>query len=66
MKLPLSAILLLWQPNFSAFAQQIPGALLPFDLLGLSDGCLAAVNKTITSCPRWLPQHAGSGYCILP
>jgi hypothetical protein len=66
MRLLLSAVLILWQANFSAFAQQISGALLPLDLLDLSDGCLAAVNNTITTCPRWLPKHVDTGYCILP
>ncbi|EUC49055.1 carbohydrate-binding module family 50 protein [Bipolaris oryzae ATCC 44560] len=61
MKFLLSAFLLLWQSYFPAFAQQISGALLPLDLLDLSDGCLAVVNSTITSCPRWLPNHAGTG-----
>ncbi len=45
-------------------AQQIPGALFSFDLLGLSDDCFTVVNSTIVTCPRWLPRHAGIGYTV--
>ncbi|PVI08691.1 carbohydrate-binding module family 50 protein [Periconia macrospinosa] len=43
-----------------SLAQQIPGAPFPTEFLGLSAGCLAAVNQTVSSCPRWLPTHAGT------
>ncbi|KAG6005151.1 hypothetical protein E4U21_000405 [Claviceps maximensis] len=49
--------------------QQFDGYTFPHDLLGLSDGCFAAVNKTISSCPAWLPRYAGiegAGVEILP
>ncbi|KAG6168259.1 hypothetical protein E4U51_002407 [Claviceps purpurea] len=39
--------------------QQFDGYTFPHDLLGLSDGCFATVNKTISSCPAWLPRYAG-------
>ncbi|KAG5951736.1 hypothetical protein E4U53_002385 [Claviceps sorghi] len=39
--------------------QQFDGYTLPHDLLGLSDGCFATVNRTISSCPAWLPRYAG-------
>ncbi|KAF2009038.1 carbohydrate-binding module family 50 protein [Aaosphaeria arxii CBS 175.79] len=61
MRLVTSTALLLTHFNILSFAQQIPGALFSFDLLGLSDNCLAAVNKTILTCPSWLPLHAGIG-----
>ncbi|KAF2726673.1 hypothetical protein EJ04DRAFT_452874 [Polyplosphaeria fusca] len=61
MKLFTSLTLVLGHTGLLSFGQQIPGSLLPFDLLGLSDSCLAAVNTTITSCPRWLPEHTGVG-----
>lgn len=42
--------------------QQFDGYTFPHDLLGLSDGCFATVNKTISSCPAWLPRYAGLEY----
>ncbi|KAG5929743.1 hypothetical protein E4U42_004670 [Claviceps africana] len=39
--------------------QQFDGYTFPYDLLGLSDGCFATVNRTISSCPAWLPRYAG-------
>ncbi|KAG6092105.1 hypothetical protein E4U14_000865, partial [Claviceps sp. LM454 group G7] len=44
--------------------QQFDGYTFPHDLLGLSDGCFATVNKTISSCPAWLPR--GAAVEILP
>ncbi|KAF3898088.1 Carbohydrate-binding module family 50 protein [Trichophyton interdigitale] len=46
---------------FSAavLAQQVPKYILPYELYGLSKECLAVVNTTVTSCPSWLPTHAG-------
>ncbi|KAF2130127.1 carbohydrate-binding module family 50 protein [Dothidotthia symphoricarpi CBS 119687] len=61
MKLIFSIVLLLGSTGLQSLAQQIPGSLLSFDLLQLSVGCLTAVNKTVSSCPRWLPQHTGEG-----
>ncbi|KAG6235034.1 hypothetical protein E4U25_005314 [Claviceps purpurea] len=43
----------------TAQGQQFDGYISPHELLGLSDGCFAAVNTTISSCPAWLPGHAG-------
>jgi hypothetical protein len=64
MKLTLPIALLLGQLASPSLAQQIPSALFSLDLLGLSDGCMDVVNKTITSCPGWLPQHVGFGYIM--
>ncbi|KAG6039143.1 hypothetical protein E4U41_003159 [Claviceps citrina] len=49
--------------------QQFNGYTFPHDLLGLSQGCFAVVNTTISSCPAWLPRYAGleeAGVEILP
>lgn len=40
-------------------AQQFVDYIFPHELLGLSETCFAAVNTTVSSCPGWLPQHAG-------
>jgi hypothetical protein len=53
---------MLWQSNLLSLAQQIPSALLSFELFGLSDGCFAVANRTTATCPEWLPLHAGIGY----
>ncbi|KAK4220478.1 hypothetical protein QBC38DRAFT_350502, partial [Podospora fimiseda] len=42
--------------------QQFDGYTLPHDLLGLSDGCFAIMNRTVSSCPAWLPRYAGLEY----
>ncbi|UNI22107.1 hypothetical protein JDV02_008028 [Purpureocillium takamizusanense] len=39
--------------------QQFDGYTFPHDLLGLSLGCFAVVNRTVSSCPAWLPRYAG-------
>ncbi|OAL43793.1 hypothetical protein IQ07DRAFT_523494 [Pyrenochaeta sp. DS3sAY3a] len=61
MRFPVLTVLVFGHFNILSLAQQISGAALPFDLLGLSDKCLNAVNQTITSCPSWLPSFAGTG-----
>ncbi|KAL7621054.1 hypothetical protein AAE478_008366 [Parahypoxylon ruwenzoriense] len=40
-------------------AQQFQDYVFPYDLLGISSNCFAAVNTTVSSCPGWLAQHAG-------
>jgi len=65
MKLNLSTLLLLGYAGLLSLAQQIQGSLFALDLLGLSDGCLTAVNNTITSCPAWLPEHVNLGYVLM-
>lgn len=42
-------------------AQQFYGLIFPYEELGLSDTCFAAVNLTIP-CPAWLARHAGIEY----
>jgi hypothetical protein len=42
-------------------AQQFDGVLFPYEELGLSDSCFAAVNLTIP-CPAWLARHTGIEY----
>ncbi|KAI0191720.1 LysM domain-containing protein [Xylaria flabelliformis] len=48
---------------FSAYivvgGQQFDGYTSPYEILGLSDSCFAAVNVTISSCPAWLARYAG-------
>ncbi|UKZ93577.1 uncharacterized protein TrAFT101_008487 [Trichoderma asperellum] len=39
--------------------QQFDGYIYPHDLLGLSHGCFEVVNRTVSSCPAWLPRYAG-------
>ncbi|PNY25606.1 Uncharacterized protein TCAP_04450, partial [Tolypocladium capitatum] len=49
-------------------AQQFENYVMHFDSFGLSDGCFAAVNTTV-SCPDWLVDHAGfseASFNILP
>lgn len=47
------------------YGQQFDGYISPYEALGLSDGCFAAVNTTISSCPAWLPRYAGIEYVYL-
>lgn len=42
--------------------QQFDGFTFPHELLGLSDGCFSIVNRTVSSCPAWLPRYAGLEY----
>lgn len=42
--------------------QQFDGYIFPHDLLGLSQGCFEVVNRTVSSCPAWLPRYAGLEY----
>ncbi|GFP55620.1 LysM domain-containing protein ARB_00327 [Trichoderma asperellum] len=39
--------------------QQFDGYIFPHDLLGLNQGCFEVVNRTVSSCPAWLPRYAG-------
>lgn len=43
----------------SASGQQLDGYSFPYEMLGLSDDCFAAVNTTVTSCPAWVARYAG-------
>ncbi|KAI1840788.1 hypothetical protein JX266_012995 [Neoarthrinium moseri] len=54
------AVLRLVPPSHSLTkAQQFEGYTFPFERLGLSDNCFAAVNTTVSSCPAWLPRYIG-------
>ncbi|KAK7981402.1 hypothetical protein PG988_003640 [Apiospora saccharicola] len=44
---------------FDASCQQLDGYVFPHESLGLSDGCFAVVNSTISSCPAWLAPYSG-------
>ena len=46
---------------FIAFAraQQFEGYVIPYDNLGLSDACFAAINTTVSSCPDWVARYTG-------
>jgi hypothetical protein len=46
----------------AALGQQFDGSTFPHELLGLSESCFAAVNRTVSSCPAWLPRYAGLEY----
>jgi len=43
-------------------AQQFDGYVIPYDNLGLSDACFAAINTTVTSCPAWVARYTGFEY----
>lgn len=61
MELRLSLLLLLGHGVSQCYGQWFPGSF-PFDDLGLSENCLAAVNVSISDCPRWLPDYVAQGY----
>ena len=44
------------------YGQQFNGFVSPYELLGLSDACFAAVNTTVASCPAWLPEYSDIEY----
>ncbi|KAK3295595.1 LysM domain-containing protein [Chaetomium fimeti] len=44
---------------YVANAQQFQDRVFPYESLGLSSKCLAAINCTVPSCPSWLVPHAG-------
>jgi hypothetical protein len=56
----LSLLLFLGHAVIQSHAQWFPGSF-SFDGLGLSDNCLTAVNVTVSSCPRWLPDYVAQG-----
>ncbi|KAI0406600.1 peptidoglycan-binding protein [Xylaria palmicola] len=43
----------------AVYGQQFDGYTFPYEILGLSDSCLAAVNVTVSSCPAWLARYTG-------
>ncbi|KAK2750102.1 hypothetical protein FQN57_004594 [Myotisia sp. PD_48] len=56
---PLAFVVALLVPPI--LGQQLVGYERPLDELGLSDGCFAVVNTTISSCPGWLDKVQFSG-----
>jgi hypothetical protein len=61
MKLRLSLLLFLGHGVLQSHGQWFPGSF-SFEDLGLSNDCLAAVNVTVGTCPRWLPDYVAQGY----
>ena len=60
MQLRLSCLLFLGHGISRCYGQWFPGSFALEDL-GLSDGCLAAVNVTVDKCPGWLPNYVAQG-----
>jgi hypothetical protein len=60
-ELRLSLLLFLGHAVLQSHEQWFPGSF-SFEDLGMSDNCLAAVNMTVGSCPRWLPDYVAEGY----
>lgn len=42
-------------------AQQFDGYVFPYENLGLSDACVAALNNTVP-CPAWVARYTGLEY----
>jgi hypothetical protein len=62
-ELRLSLLLFLGHSLLQSHGQRFPGSF-SFEDLGLSNNCLAAVNVTVGSCPRWLPDYVAQGYVL--